>query len=110
MSTAQHILAPQGGPSLEAPPAPRRARLAALAEVRATRAPRLAPWWTGLAAALAWAALGALTLLWPNKPAGFSDWAYTDAFAWFGMVSKTHRQSDLDRLNPVCRKWQCQFR
>ena len=35
-------------------------------------------WWGGgLLAALAWAALGVLTLLWPNKEVGFSDWAYT---------------------------------
>ncbi|PJI97892.1 NitT/TauT family transport system permease protein [Acidovorax sp. 69] len=39
-------------------------------------------WWTGLAATIAWAALALLTGLWPNKPAGFSEWAFTEEFAW----------------------------
>ena len=44
-------------------------------------------WWpSGLGAALAWAALGALTLAWPNKPAGFSDWTYTTELGWFSLV------------------------
>lgn len=34
-------------------------------------------WRTGLAAAVAWLALGALTLYWPNKEVGFSDWTFT---------------------------------
>lgn len=38
-------------------------------------------WRQGVVAALAWALLGALTWLWPNKPIGFSDWAYTTEFA-----------------------------
>jgi NitT/TauT family transport system permease protein len=38
-------------------------------------------WWTGLAAAVAWAALAVLTYVWPNKPAGFSEWAFTEEFA-----------------------------
>ena len=37
-------------------------------------------WWRGLAAALAWFGLGALTRLWPNRVIGFSDWADTDEF------------------------------
>jgi len=37
-------------------------------------------WWLGLLAALAWFAVGGLTLAWPNKVLGFSDWAYTDQF------------------------------
>lgn len=54
-------------------------------------APQAAPahrrgWGTGLAAALAWAALGLLTLAWPNKPVGFSDWGYTEEFGAFGLV------------------------
>lgn len=40
------------------------------------------PWWTGLLAALAWAALSALTLSWDNAVVGFSDWAYTQEFGW----------------------------
>ncbi|MBV8619609.1 MAG: ABC transporter permease [Curvibacter sp.] len=44
-------------------------------------------WWpAGLGAAVAWAALGALTLVWPNKPAGFSDWTYTSELGWFSLV------------------------
>lgn len=40
-------------------------------------------WWLqGVAAALAWVALGALTWWWPNKVIGFSDWAYTQEFGW----------------------------
>lgn len=35
---------------------------------------------TGLLASAAWLALGLLTLLWPNKVVGFSDWAYTEEF------------------------------
>ncbi|BCN38566.1 hypothetical protein ALDI51_18850 [Alicycliphilus denitrificans] len=38
-------------------------------------------WWTGALAALAWALLAALTHLWPNKPAGFTEWACTAEFA-----------------------------
>lgn len=34
-------------------------------------------WWGGYVAALAWAAFGLLTWRWPNRVAGFSDWAYT---------------------------------
>jgi NitT/TauT family transport system permease protein len=36
--------------------------------------------WGGIAAVAAWAALGAITLSWPNKPAGFSEWNYTTEF------------------------------
>ncbi len=46
-------------------------------------APRV--WRTGVAAALAWAAFGAIARLWPNRIVGFSDWAYTaeiGALAW----------------------------
>ncbi|MDR3300595.1 MAG: ABC transporter permease subunit [Candidatus Accumulibacter sp.] len=39
--------------------------------------PAWRPYWLGLAAVLAWAALAAVTLVWPNKPAGFEEWAFT---------------------------------
>ncbi|MDR0635266.1 MAG: ABC transporter permease subunit [Azoarcus sp.] len=42
--------------------------------------PARRPHWLGFAAAAAWGLLAALTLLWPNKPAGFEDWAYTAEF------------------------------
>lgn len=60
-AVADHLLAP--------PPALRQARASAHI------------WWTGALAALAWALLAALTHLWPNKPAGFTEWAYTTEFA-----------------------------
>ncbi|MDE1555461.1 ABC transporter permease, partial [Comamonas aquatica] len=50
-----------------------------LAPASALRPARV--WRQGLVAALAWALLGALTWLWPNKEIGFSDWAYTAEFA-----------------------------
>lgn len=43
-------------------------------------------WRTGLVAVLAWLALGVLTLAWPNKPIGFSDWAFTEAFGIAALV------------------------
>jgi NitT/TauT family transport system permease protein len=39
-------------------------------------------WRTGLVAAVAWLGLSLLTLSWPNKPVGFSDWAFTDEFGY----------------------------
>lgn len=47
---------------------------------------KAAVWRTGLAAAATWLALGLLTLRWPNKPVGFSDWAYTDEFGYATLV------------------------
>jgi len=35
-------------------------------------------WPIGIVAAMAWAAFGAITWRWPNKVAGFTDWAYTE--------------------------------
>lgn len=35
-------------------------------------------WGTGIVAAAAWGAFGAVTWRWPNKVAGFTDWAYTE--------------------------------
>ena len=37
-------------------------------------------WRTGVLASFAWAALGSLTLAWPNHEAGFTDWAFTSEF------------------------------
>lgn len=80
MSTAENILSPgASAPALKPPP--RRAARAASNPLEKTARPAYAVWWTGLAAALAWLALGLLTDLWPNKPVGFSDWAYTHEFA-----------------------------
>ncbi|WP_084663779.1 ABC transporter permease [Pandoraea faecigallinarum] len=43
-------------------------------------------WGVGFAAALAWAAFGAITLRWPNKVAGFSDWAFTEELGVFALA------------------------
>ena len=56
----------------------RHASLAANAPRQAAVARPGRLWPTGLLAALAWAAFGAITWRWPNKVAGFSDWAYTE--------------------------------
>jgi NitT/TauT family transport system permease protein len=78
MTTADQVL----GSRVERPastPAPARAPTtratampASLQDVVATGV-----WRTGVVAALAWFALGALTLYWPNKEVGFSDWTFT---------------------------------
>ena len=60
--------------------APRASRAAAPATFGAAQ-PVPSIWWAGLVAAFAWAALGLLTYLWPNKPAGFSEWEFTHEFA-----------------------------
>ncbi|MDN7861998.1 ABC transporter permease subunit [Burkholderia multivorans] len=49
---------------------------ASAADARRTRV-----WPAGIAAALAWTLLAAVTQLWPNRVVGFTDWAYTDTFA-----------------------------
>ncbi|KAF1043832.1 ABC transporter permease [Xylophilus sp.] len=43
-------------------------------------------WGAGLAAAGGWVVLGLVTLLWPNKVVGFSDWAFTDEFGIAALV------------------------
>lgn len=47
-----------------------------------TKAVKLPVWKTGLLAVASWGLLSAITLLWPNAVAGFSDWAYTNEFGW----------------------------
>ncbi|WP_394792500.1 ABC transporter permease [Rhodoferax sp.] len=83
MTTAENLLS--AAPVLRA--VARRQGRAATAVAKGA-APAYALWWTGVVAAVAWAALGLLTALWPNKPVGFSEWAYTAEFAWFaGLVA-----------------------
>ncbi len=65
---------------LQPPPAPAELP-AALREAAVTGA-----WGSGLLAALAWFALGVLTLVWPNKEVGFSDWAFTTTFGVAALV------------------------
>lgn len=43
-------------------------------------------WPLGLAAAGAWLAVGFVTLAWPNRQSGFSDWAYTREFGWLSLA------------------------
>ncbi|MDR0564000.1 MAG: ABC transporter permease subunit [Azoarcus sp.] len=40
--------------------------------------------WAGFNAVIAWGVLAAVTLIWPNKPAGFEDWAYTQELGILG--------------------------
>ncbi|KVK93882.1 ABC transporter permease [Burkholderia territorii] len=92
MSTIEHARASHPAPArtesaaatsaVAAPPRPACAGCDATAAAEARRA---RTWPTGIVAALAWAALGAVTRLWPNRVVGFTDWAYTDTFgiaAW----------------------------
>jgi NitT/TauT family transport system permease protein len=64
----------------------RHASLAANAPRQAAVARPGRLWPTGLLAALAWAAFGALTWRWPNKVAGFTDWAYTEELGIAALV------------------------
>jgi NitT/TauT family transport system permease protein len=88
MTTANQaaLLSGSLGDGAEGPSAPVPARPVPDANrvVQVTAVARLSPagrfWWTGALAVLSWLALGGLTRGWPNKVAGFSDWAYTDEF------------------------------
>ncbi|MBC8931035.1 ABC transporter permease, partial [Escherichia coli] len=87
MSTIEHASAARTASATAGGSAAASARIACTAceATLAAEARRARTWPTGIAAALAWAALGALTQLWPNRIVGFSDWAYTDTFgtaAW----------------------------
>ena len=44
-------------------------------------------WRTGLLAAVTWLLLGVITLRWPNKEVGFSDWAFTDEFGYAAVAA-----------------------
>ncbi len=88
MTTAEQVLdAPLTSFS---PPAPRpRTQVAAAQQADAVvlrPAPPVGIWTTGLLASAAWTALGLLTLLWPNKAVGFSDWAFTEEFGIAALV------------------------
>ncbi|WP_347469636.1 ABC transporter permease [Burkholderia stagnalis] len=93
MSTLEHVsttasaaTASAAVPAASIAPAPIPRIACTACDAAQAAAARRAPLWaTGLAAAVAWAALGAVTRLWPNRVVGFSDWAYTDTFgtaAW----------------------------
>ena len=80
MTTAENILrAPRREPAPARLPARRDARPAATPAV--LDEPVVAGVWrTGLVAAAAWLALGVLTVWWPNRELGFSDWNFTQEF------------------------------
>ncbi|MBB1599632.1 sulfonate ABC transporter permease [Variovorax sp. UMC13] len=44
-------------------------------------------WRTGIVAAIAWLAFGALTLYWPNKEVGFNDWTFTTELGVAALVA-----------------------
>ncbi len=76
---------------IEAPRLPRAPSPVVVASAAEAPPPRAAAgpgglWATGLLAAAAWVALGLLTLLWPNKEVGFSDWAFTREFGVAALV------------------------
>jgi len=68
MTTADNVIA---APHAQAAPAQWSRRNAASAS---------GIWRTGVVAASAWLALGALTIAWPNREVGFSDWNFTQEF------------------------------
>ncbi|MDM0034288.1 ABC transporter permease subunit [Variovorax sp. J22P271] len=81
MTTAGNILG--APPRAPAPPARLPARRDAQpAATPAVLEPPAAAgvWRTGLVAAAAWLALGVLTVWWPNREVGFSDWNFTQEF------------------------------
>lgn len=63
-----------------AAPAPATPATAGTAQAARPLAAARVLWPQGIAASLAWFGLGALTLAWPNRPAGFSDWTFTTEF------------------------------
>jgi NitT/TauT family transport system permease protein len=71
-------------PRAPRPPAPVATDAATVLARRHALPPGL--WRTGVLAAAAWLALGLLTLLWPNKPIGFSDWNFTEEFGYATLV------------------------
>jgi len=75
-------VAPARSPDVPAAPAPKEE---AIPEALREQVPR-GVWRTGLVAAAAWLALGALTLAWPNTSAGFSDWTFTTEFGAAALV------------------------
>src|SRR5450830_572249 len=68
-------------------------------------------WRTGLLAAATWLLLGLITLRWPNKEVGFSDWAFTDEFGYAAVaiavvltllaLAGTHAKRALELLHPA---------
>ena len=72
-----------------APEALRPIRLQRASAAAVQPHPQRSQWWGGLLAAASWAGLGALTLLWDNAAAGFTDWSYTTEFGWLALAVAT---------------------
>jgi len=90
MTTADQFLA--GHPPAQRPSQPARAAAPVAPGVSGIPASlhasvTIGVWRTGVVAAIAWLALGALTLSWPNKEAGFSDWSFTTEFGVAALVA-----------------------
>jgi NitT/TauT family transport system permease protein len=84
MSTLTSDLSAPGTASARA--SPRQAADAPLV-LPAAKAEPTGWWGVGALAALAWLLLGGLTLAWPNRVVGFSDWAYTQEFGLFALFA-----------------------
>ncbi|MBY4829001.1 ABC transporter permease [Burkholderia dolosa] len=83
MSTLEHASPARSAPAPAGGAAAAASRIACSAceATQAADARRARVWPAGIAAALAWTVLAAITQLWPNRIVGFTDWAYTDTFA-----------------------------
>lgn len=85
MTTADQVL----GRRIErSAPAPARAAATHATAIPASLQDTVATgvWRTGIVAAGAWFAFGALTLYWPNKEVGFSDWTFTSELGAAGLA------------------------
>ena len=84
MTTAEQVL----GGHLERP-APVRAQTPRATAVPASLQDAVVTglWRTGIVAAIAWLAFGALTLYWPNKEVGFNDWTFTTELGVAALVA-----------------------
>ncbi|MEJ8858514.1 ABC transporter permease subunit [Variovorax robiniae] len=93
MTTADNVLsaplqrtASAARPVAAPPPRVQLATVASTAPASLHEAPFTGIWRTGVIASMAWLALGALTLAWPNKEVGFSDWNFTREFGISALV------------------------
>lgn len=84
MTTADQVFGGRVEPAARAPANTGVARSALPAALQP--APLRGIWRTGAVAALAWTGLGLLTLGWPNKEVGFSDWNFTTELGVVALV------------------------
>jgi NitT/TauT family transport system permease protein len=75
MTTVDQVLGGRLEPAAHTPRQQGTARTPAPTALQSTPFPGV--WATGVVAALTWLGLGLLTLTWPNKEVGFSDWNFT---------------------------------